>query len=180
MKDKLLIWKLQQGDKDALCEIYEQYRDDLVRLAAGLLNDISAAEDVVQDVFLTLVRSAAQYQISKNLKGYLTTAVANKIRNLYRAKTVQRPISLDNIEPTAANCKTPDESAAGDEESQHLYKAINELPYEQKEVLILHIQGRMKFKDIAGLQQTTIKTALSRYSYGLAKLRSLLNGQVEK
>ena len=58
LEDKLLIWKLNHGSADALCRIYEKYRDDLVRIAAGLLNNMSVAEDVVQEVFLTLVRSA--------------------------------------------------------------------------------------------------------------------------
>jgi RNA polymerase sigma factor (sigma-70 family) len=180
LKDKLLIWRLQHGDKDALCEIYEQYRDDLVRIAAGLLNDIGTAEDVVQDVFMTLVRSADKYQIRKSLKGYLITSVANKVRNLNRAKSTQKHVSLDGFEPAAADIKAPDESVLCDEEFQYLYKAMAKLPYEQKEALLLHIQGRLKFKEIAQLQETSIKTALSRYSYGLAKLRSSLNGQVEK
>ena len=56
MKDKLLIRQLNRGSQEALCGIYEKYRDDLVRIAAGLLNNVSAAEDIVQDVFLMLVR----------------------------------------------------------------------------------------------------------------------------
>ena len=80
MKDKLLIRKLRHGNKDALCSIYDKYRDDLVRIAAGLLNDVSTAEDIVQEVFLMLVRSADKFKIRKNLKGYLTTCVVNKAR----------------------------------------------------------------------------------------------------
>ena len=67
MKDKLLIWKLNHGSEDALCRIYEKYRDDMVRIAAGLLNDISTAEDVVQDVFLMFVHSADKYKIRNSL-----------------------------------------------------------------------------------------------------------------
>ena len=89
MEDKLLIWKLNRGSEDALCRIYEKYRDDLVRIAAGLLNDISTAEDVVQNVFFMLVRSAGKYEIRTNLKGYWTSCVVNKIRNLSRTKSAQ-------------------------------------------------------------------------------------------
>jgi RNA polymerase sigma-70 factor (ECF subfamily) len=180
LEDKLLIWKLNRGSEDALCRIYEKYRDDLVRIAAGLLNDVSTAEDVVQNVFLTLVRSAHQYKIRKNLKGYLTSCVVNRIRNLNRTKSAQEPISLDDIEPAASNCKAPDQCVVCGEEFQHLYKAMARLPYEQKEAVILHIQGRMKFKQIAKLQGTSIKTTLSRYNYGLNKLRSMLNSEVEE
>ena len=180
MEDKLLIWKLNRGSKDALCRIYEKYRDDLVRIAAGLLNDVSTAEDVVQDVFLMLVHSADKYEIRKSLKGYLTSCVVNNIRNLSRTKSAQNPVSLDEVEPAASNSKAPDQFVVCYEEFQHLYKAMTQLPYEQKEAVILHIQGRMKFKEIAKLQGTSIKTTLSRYSYGLNKLRSMLNSEVEK
>ena len=180
MKDKLLIWKLRHGNRDALCSIYERYRDDLVRIAAGLLNDVSAAEDIVQDVFLMFVRSADKYEIRKSLKAYLTTCVANKIRNLNRANNTFRPVCLDDVEPVVSNIKTPDKRVECDEEFQHLYEALTGLPYEQKEAVILRIQGRMKFKEIAKLQRTSIKTTLSRYNYGLNKLRSMLNGEVEK
>ena len=180
LKDKLLIWKLRHDNKDALCSIYEKYRDDLVRIAAGLLNDVSTAEDIVQDVFLMLVRSADKYEIRKNLKGYLTTCVANKVRNLNRAKSTQKPVCLDDVEPAVSNIKTPDKCVECDEEFQYLYEALTQLPYEQKEAVILRIQGKMKFKEISRLQGTSIKTTLSRYSYGLNKLRSILNGEVEK
>ena len=180
MEDKLLIWKLNHGSKDALCRVYEKYRDDLVRIAAGLLNDVGAAEDVVQDVFLTLVGSADKYEIRKNLKGYLTTCVANKVRNLSRTKYAQEPVSLDDVKPAVSDSKAPDQCVLCNEEFQHLYKAMTQLPYEQKEAVILHIQGKMKFREIAQLQGTSIKTTLSRYSYGLDKLRSILDSEVEK
>ena len=56
LEDKLLIWKLRRGNKDALRVIYEKYRDDLLRIAAWLLKEKrSEAEDVVHDVFAGFV-----------------------------------------------------------------------------------------------------------------------------
>ena len=55
-------------------------------LAANLLNDSSAAEDVVQDVFVTLAQSADKINLRDNLKGYLLTCVANRSRDYSRSK----------------------------------------------------------------------------------------------
>ena len=55
-----------------------------------------------------------------------------------------------------------------------------QLPYEQREAVVLHLQGAMKFKEIADLQKTSVKTVLSRYRYGLDKLRSILDDEVTK
>jgi RNA polymerase sigma-70 factor (ECF subfamily) len=182
LEDKLLIWKLNHGSEDALCQIYEKYRDNMVRIAAGLLNDTSIAEDIVQDVFIRFVHSAGKYKIRKSLKGYLTSCVVNIIRNMNRAKHEQESVSLDKAKSVAtiSDSQTPDQCVVCEEEFQHLYAAMAQLPYVQKEAVILHIQGRLKFREIAKLQGTSIKTTLSRYSYGLNKLRSILNGEIEK
>ena len=180
MEDKLLIWKLNCGSRKALCRIYEKYRDDLLRIAAGLLNDIGTAEDVVQEVFVMLVHSMGNYKVKTNLRGYLTTCVVNKVRDLSRTKKSQNSVSLDDIGPAISNSLTPHQSIVCEEEYKLLYEAIARLPYEQKETLVLHIQGKIKFKDIARIQETPVSTTLSRYRYGINKLRSMLNSEVEK
>jgi RNA polymerase sigma-70 factor (ECF subfamily) len=180
LEDKLLIWKLNRGSEDALCRIYEKYRDDLVRIAAGLLNNVSNAEDVVQEVFLTLIRSAGKHKIKAGLKGYLTACVVNRVRNLSRTRRTQPSVCLDNVGPVVSKLKAPDQGLMCDEAFQQLYQAMAQLPYEQKEAVILHVQGRLKFREIAQLQGTSIKTSLSRYRYGLNKLRTMLNGEVDE
>jgi RNA polymerase sigma-70 factor (ECF subfamily) len=180
VEDKLLIWKLRRGSRDALRRIYEKYRDDLLRIAAGLLNETTAAEDIVHDVFVAFVRSARQFQLTGSLRGYLARCVANRVRNLNRSKQRQQNISLDEIEPIVSNFKRPEQWIINNEEFRQLNNAMAQLPYEQKEAVVLHIQGRMKFREIAKLQETSVKTTLSRYRYGLNKLRSVLNGEVTK
>lgn len=179
IEDKLLVWKLKHGSREALRRIYEKYRDDMLRIAAGLLNETNAAEDIVHDVFIVFVRSARQFQLTGSLRGYLTTCVANRARNLNRSKQ-QQSVSLDEIEPIASNFKRPEQWVIYNEEFKQLTSAMARLPYEQKEAVILRVQGRMKFKEIAKLQETSVKTVLSRYRYGLNKLRSIMNGEVTK
>jgi RNA polymerase sigma-70 factor (ECF subfamily) len=59
-------------------------------------------------------------------------------------------------------------------------KAITQLPYEQREVIILHLKAGMKFREIAKLQSVSVNTIQGRYRYGLNKLRSILDGEVQK
>jgi RNA polymerase sigma-70 factor (ECF subfamily) len=59
-------------------------------------------------------------------------------------------------------------------------QAMVQLPYEQREAIILHLQSGMRFRAIAAIQGVSINTIQSRYRYGLDKLRSLLNIEVEK
>jgi len=82
LEDKLLVWKFNRGDLDALRGMYEKYKDDLVTLAAALLTDASSAEDVVHDVFVSFIRSSGKFRLTGSLKGYLATCVANNARNV--------------------------------------------------------------------------------------------------
>ena len=74
----------------------------------------------------------------------------------------------------------PDQAVILTEQAKLLADALAELPEEQREVVLLRLKAGVKFRDIAKLQQTSINTVLSRYRYGLEKLRSTLDGEVEK
>lgn len=76
--------------------------------------------------------------------------------------------------------KLPSQALISAEELYRLREAIAKVPYEQREVVILHLQSGRTFRQIAELQGIAVSTVQSRYRYGLEKLRSLLNGEVEK
>jgi hypothetical protein len=68
LEDKLLIWKFNRGNRNVLRGIYEKYKDDLVTLAAALLNDVSSAEDVVHEVFVSFIESSRKFRLTGTLK----------------------------------------------------------------------------------------------------------------
>lgn len=180
LEDKRLVWKFNRGDLDALRGIYEKYKDDLVTLAAVLLTDVSSAEDVVHDVFVSFIRSSGKFRLTGSLKGYLATCVANDARNVNKAKGRSRSVALDETHPAAADSNSPERSAISGEELSQLVWALGQLPYEQREVLVLHVNSGMKFRAIARQQGVSINTVQGRYRYALDKLRSMLNGEVKK
>jgi DNA-directed RNA polymerase specialized sigma24 family protein len=61
-----------------------------------------------------------------------------------------------------------------------LSEALVQIPFEQREVVVLRLHGSIKFREIAKVQCVSVKTIQSRYRYGLDKLRSILNSEVEK
>ena len=89
MKDKLLVYKFKQGSRDALCQIYEKYRDYLLILAVALSHDVNLAEDAVHDTFITFAEKAGKLETVGNLKAFLATCVANRIRDLMRKQKKQ-------------------------------------------------------------------------------------------
>ncbi len=180
LEDTLLIWKLKSGDVAALTRVYEKYKNDLLRIALGLSNQASEAEDIVHDLFLSLAKSPQNLKLSGNLKAYLATCVANRARNSNRAGQRHETLALDEAEAVTPDSHGPDRWIVQNEELQRLNNAMAQLPYAQRETVILHVQGAMKFKAIAKSQNASINTVQSRYRYGLDKLRSLLNSEVQK
>ena len=178
VEDRLLIWKFNRGKKDVLERIYAKYKDDLMTLSAALLYDKSVAEDVVQDVFVKFIRSCGKMRLNQSLKGYLIVCIVNTIRNKNKAGQRHQSAPLEQVAPIASDTNRPDISAVFGERSQHLAWALSKLPYEQREVLLLHLYSGLKFRTIARLENESISTIQGRYRYGLDKLRSLLNSEV--
>jgi RNA polymerase sigma factor (sigma-70 family) len=178
LEDKLLIWKFKGGSDEALCRIYRKYGDYLLALAAALLKDVSAAEDVVHDVFCKFIESREKFKLAGSLKSFLSTCVVNLARDRLRAKTLEN-CGLDEAE-AALDTNEPEHDAIFGEKARDLNRAIAQLAYEQREVIMLHLRGGMRFREIAGLQGISINTAKSRYRYGLEKLRTLLSDHEKK
>ncbi|MHC4739271.1 MAG: RNA polymerase sigma factor [Planctomycetota bacterium] len=179
IEDRLLIYKFKRGNRSALKRIYEKYRGYLLTLATALLNDVNTAEDVVHDFFVSFAQSSESLRLDGSLKWYLATCVANRARDRIRAGKRQA-INLDCAGSMCSDAKAPESSAICNEEMQLLNSALEQIPYEQREVVILHARGQMRFRAVAKLQNVSIKTVQSRYRYGLDKLRQILDEQVKK
>jgi len=179
VEDNILVWKFNRGSKDALRRIYEKYKDDLLGLAITLLRDRSLAEDVVHDVFVSFAGTVRTFHLSGTLKGYLSTCVANSARDRNRLRS-GRDAGPDVAEAAGSNSDGPMEYAIGREESGQLQDLLDRLPYEQREVIVLHLHHELRFREIAKALGISINTVQSRYRYGLDKLRSILNSVVTK
>lgn len=177
VEDMLLILEFKRGSPEALQRIYEKYVAHLVTVAAALLNDVNTAEDIVHDFFVSFGQSADKLKVHGRLKAYLTTCVVNLVRDNMR-KWRRESARLNEAECIRLNVDSPERSVVSSEEQQQLNAAIGTLPYEQKEALILHLQGGLMFKQIARLQRVSTNTAWSRYRYALKRLRTQLNGEM--
>ncbi len=174
LEDKLLLWKLRRGDGEALRRVYEKYRHDLLGLAVTMSRDKAAAEDAVHDAFVSFVRLTPRLRLRTSLRSYLLTAVANRVRSLNRAGTRRTSTPAEDVPET----QPPDQAVMRSERARLIEQALAQLPYDQREAVILHLQVGMKFREIANSQKVSINTIQSRYRYGLEKLRSLLDGKV--
>ncbi len=175
IEDRLLLYRFKRGDPDALRRIYKKYEVYLLTVATALLNDIGTAEDVLHDSFVAFAESARKVRLEGNLRSFLATCVANRSRDLMRKRS-RNYESLNKADSFTYDGKGPDLAAVCNEQLERVAHAIAMLPYEQREVVVLHLTAGLMFRQIADLQKVSVNTVQSRYRYGIDKLRSILNG----
>lgn len=178
MEDRHLIWKFKRGSKDALRRIYQKYKNDLLKLAVSLAGDVQAAEDVVQDVFVSFAQTGPRIRPAGDLRKYLVTCVANRIRNRRRDQQRHGTSDIEDAAWVPCGRRGPEQWAILNEELRSLSQAMAQIPYEQREVIGLYMEGDLTFRQIAEIQHASINTVQGRYRYGMTTLRSLLNGEL--
>lgn len=170
-KDRQLLKALQRGESAAWRQIYLQYKDDLLTVARSLVYDLNTAEDCLQEVFVLLASDGCK--VRSNLKGYLLSCVVNRARDHLRRRDAQSNCQV-NMRMHRLDAADPAHVLANNDEIETVTRALEKLPLEQREVIVLHLQGDMKFRQIATMLDVSINTVQSRYRYGMEKVRHLL------
>jgi len=179
MIDRLLVTRCRQGNREALRRIYEKYRDNLLILAIALSHDVNLAEDAVHDVFVAFAQNIASFKLTGSLKAYLARCVANRVRDLMRTGHSQaKALNSQRACSAVVDLNEPSRFITCNEELRLLSSALAGLPDEQREVIVLHIHGQMRFRIIAKSLGISVNTVKGRYRYGIRKLRSILNGEI--
>jgi len=179
LDDNLLIWRFKHGSDDALRRIYEKYKNDLLGLAVSLSNDVSTGEDAVHDVFVSFAQMGARLELRGSLRSYLSTCVANRVRKL-KCVERRRMNGQDKAGVFRQDSDGPEEATLSAEKVQRVGDALAQLPYEQREVVLLRLHAGLTFRTIAKSQNMSIHTVQSRYRYGLQKLQLMLNSEAEQ
>ena len=150
-------------------EALEQYGGLVLRTAFGLLKNMPDAEDVAQEVFLSLLRTAPRFESEEHRKAWLLRCTINRCRSLFRSAWRQRTVPLEQ-DPAAPF--TPEESAVLD--------AVGALPLKYRQVIYLHYIEGYTSAEIAGLLGIRQNTVLSQLSRARALLRTALKGEWEE
>jgi RNA polymerase sigma-70 factor (ECF subfamily) len=150
--------------RDDVQTLYDAHGRTLLAYARSLLGDIAAAEDVLHQVFIRLLRG--DVRILGAPLPYLCRAIRNAASNYRRGRARDTELA-DGAEWLEAPGGMEDAALA-------LQQALDALPGDQRDAIVLHVWGQMTFQDIAEALEISPNTAASRYRYGLSKLRERL------
>lgn len=156
--------KVREGDMAAFEEMYHELKTPVMTVAMRITGDRHAAEDVLQDVFVKLYQSLPDPRIKKP-RAYIFRMARNLAIDGIRG---QQPLNLDDYEDTLQR-SDPDAAERLDIEA-----AMMRLPIEQRQTVSLHLNGGLKFREIANITETPLGTVLWRYRKAIKRLQALL------
>lgn len=166
--------RIKSGDENAFEELFFEMVDALVNFAAFFLNDRQLAENVVQDVFITLWEKRESIDTAMNLKSYLFTMTRNKALNELRKKGVVYSDEM-LMEQIDLNNPTPDELLEGAETEEQIQIVVNSLPDRCKLVYTLNRSEKMTYREIADHLRISINTVENQMVKALKIIRKHLH-----
>jgi len=179
-QDEALLQRSAKGDEEAFAALYHRHSGALYRFALRMTGSTWGAEEIVQDVFMTLIREPAKFDSQRGtLAGYLFGIARNKIMK-YNER-LPREISLverheDGSGPglTLRDSYTPAVWAEQRERLEKVRAAVTELPIEFRETVVLCELEEMTYEQAAQVLDCPIGTVRSRLHRGRALLLAKL------
>ena len=178
--DEELLQDTAAGDLQAFDVIVRRYRDRLLNFVFRFLGDRTAAEDVVQETFLRVFRKSGEFHASARFSTWLFTIAGNLAKSELRRRKRWRFTSLGWNEDVEQHIEIPDErphpDALAETEiaTEAIQKAIESLPPNHRQVVILSdIQG-MAYEEIAQIVGCPVGTVKSRINRGRLRLQKKL------
>jgi RNA polymerase sigma-70 factor (ECF subfamily) len=172
------IGKIAEGDKDALGVLFECTKSAVYGFALSITRNSEDAEDVLQDVFVSIYTHAQSYRrIGKPMAWILTIA-----RNLSLMKMRERKKTADISEDDWERFVADDGRLTNDDKIV-LTAALRAITPEESQIVMLHAVAGFKHREIAELLELPLSTVLSKYNRAIRKLKSFMeegNGRAEQ
>jgi len=180
MDEDALIAAARKGDVRAFNQLVVLYQGLAYNVAYRILNDPDAAADATQDAFLSAFKAMGKFR-GGSFKSWVLRIVTNACYDQLRVKQRRPTSSLDNLPVEADHTyyledtsELPDEFVERQELNHLIQAGINQLPAEQRMVLVLSDVQGLSYQEVAEVLDLSLGTVKSRLSRGRAKVRGFL------
>jgi RNA polymerase sigma-70 factor, ECF subfamily len=186
--DEDLMRRTQEGDKQAFAILYERYSSSVLSYLYRMLGNVEDVESVGQEVFLRAFRFAQTYRYPQKFSTWLFTITRNlAINNARRRKRSPvrnvTELNLEGVEmsgdPQRVASRATDD-VEKQEEIARVLAALDDLPSDQKEVIVLGVFQDLSYAEMEAITGTKAVTLRSRMFHGLKKLGRMLGGSIDE
>lgn len=176
-QERDVILRCQERDTSAMGTLVVQYQHWVYNIAYGLLGHHEDAEDVAQDVFLSVWQNINKFQFRSQFSTWLYKIVKNKCLNLIdqRKRRKTEPMEIDDSQPwIPLDNVTPEQEVIQSERNQILHQALDKLKDSYRTILILRELRQLSYEEIAEILDCTLGRVKSRLHEARKALRTEL------
>ncbi len=183
-----LVWmgQVKQGDTEALRQLIEAHQHRIIGTVAKMLGDDSDAEDIAQQVFIRVWKSAPRYEPTAKFTTWLFKITRNLVFNELRRRKRHPAQSLDAVKDDDRpmqlpdhGVKAPDTSLLDDEMQIAIQRAIDELPETQRLAVVLRRYEDVSYEEIAEILELSVPAVKSVLFRARTELREKLKRYLE-
>jgi RNA polymerase sigma-70 factor (ECF subfamily) len=178
--DAVLVKNYISGDESALSSLINRHQSKIYGFIYSKVNDRDLSDDIFQDTFIKVIKTLKTntYNEEGKFLPWVMRIAHNLVVDHYR-KAKKMPFQRETEEYSifnymTDNCLNIEGQIITEQVEADIVKLLNELPEDQKEVLVMRMYQDLSFKEIADLTGVSINTALGRMRYGLLNLRKII------
>lgn len=175
--DEQLMLAYAAGQLPAFEQLYARHRGPLYRFLARQLRNDALADELFQDIWQRVIAARASWRPEAAFSTWLFRIAHNRLNDHWRSLRHRPPAPADAEQRTAQvpDPHTPERTLSEFEQRRRLQLAMDELPQEQREVLLLRLEQELTLEEIGEITGVGRETVKSRLRYAMDKLRARLN-----
>lgn len=176
VEDKVLVRRLKDGDKSAFKVLFERYYPQFISFARRLLRNESAADDMIQNVFLKIWIGRANLNEDKNFRNYLLVSVRNEIYQYFRQQfRTDDAAECPELIDASQNLDT---ELSAKELEKRIVKVISKMPQRRREIFNMSRSEKLSNQEIACRLGLSIRTVEKHIENALTDIRKHINVSV--
>lgn len=174
--DEELMLAYGAGDVAAFQALYSRHRGPLFRHLGRQVRDTALAEELFQDVWQRVITARERYRPDARFGTWLYQIAHNRVADHWRAKRHRpdAPGDADELAARVPDPETPERQLSSFEERRRLQLALEELPEDQREVVLLRLEQELSLEEIGEITGVGRETVKSRLRYAMDRLRARL------
>ena len=175
--DEELMLAFAQQDQNAFEQLYARHKDALYRYFLRHLSNEATSQELYQDLWMKIIKSKDNYQPTAKFTTWVYTLAHNRLVDWYRRNNLEMQSFEKNTEETNTDGSidwNPEDEFQTKRLAKQLKIAIDNLPFDQREVFLLHQEAMLTLPQISELLQEGLEKIKSRYRYAINKLRNNL------
>ena len=171
--------RYRDGDAGAFDVLYQRHRTKLYRFLLHQTGSAASAEEIYQDVWMSVIRTRDRYQVTARFSTFLLTIAHHRVADFFRDRVARLSVAKEDEQVALSDADGPQDPADVAQSTQEIMRidqALLQLSVEQREIFLLRQESDATLEELAEMTGVNRETAKSRLRYAVAHLKRILGG----